>query len=685
MKRIFVCVLLLLSLAASLLLPALAAPAQYTLSAKGLAFLQEFESGATADSVKNCENAVNSFAKEKNVELTQTQFDALVSITYDIGSYTLGYRYGRTIAEGGYTAAELADAWCAWVNKSNGTGFSETQLQRRLRELRLFLYDDYDGTQSELSFRYLIFKPNGGKLEDNTVLCYTAGEPYGELPTAACEGKFFAGWFTAMTDGQRIHSTMTVQENYTVYAHWSDTEPVDPEPTEPSEPTEPTEPSEPVVDPDAPPAVRTSEAGIQFIKDHEGFSRMAYWDYTQYTIGYGTRCEKDEYPDGITEEQADVLLRRMLAEEFEPKIDALEKTRGKAFSRQEYDALVSFTFNVGPGWMSSGYNIYRYVMNGGYTEMELVNCFGSWNKAGGKTVDGLAHRRIDEVNLYLNGEYSMGSTAYLYVTFRLNYDTSTVEKEDDYDYNYYKTGNPFGTLPAPSRSGYRFLGWFETATGGRKFTENSNVPAYTRLKLYAHWEEITEPEPPEDDFPFTDVPKDAWYYPAVYAVYKAGLTNGTSDTTFEPFYPFTRSMIVTMLYRMEKEPEVSIEMPFTDVRPGRFYTLPVAWAYKFNLTKGTNDGSTFEPDAYLTREQLTTMFYRYAQLKGEDVSATYDLSQYKDSEKMSLFSNLPMQWALAHGYYRVENGELRPREGATRAECMDFIARYLGLIEPYES
>ena len=53
---------------------------------------------------------------------------------------------------------------------------------------------------------------------------------------------------------------------------------------------------------------------------------------------------------------------------------------------------------------------------------------------------------------------------------------------------------------------------------------------------------------------------------------------------------------------------------------------------------------------------------------------------------MSLFSNLPMQWALAHGYYRVdESGELRPREGATRAECMDFIARYLGLIDPYET
>lgn len=666
MKRILVSALLMLCLLASLILPAFAEPAALALSAEGLAFLQEFESGATADSAKTVENAVNSYAKEENLTLSQQQFDALVSIAYDVGTYSLAYRYGQTVAAGSYTDMELANAWCAWVKK-NGS-FSETQLQRRIRELQVILYGDYSGKDSELSFRYLIFRGNGGELDSNTVLCYPVGEVYGELPTASLAGKYFAGWFTAISGGSQIHSTTTVAENYTVYAHWSDTKP-----TEPTEPTEPTDPENP---PLTPPALRTSEAGVQFIKNQEGFIPKPVWDYQQYSVGYGSHCNKDDYPDGITLEEADYLLRKMLHEEFEPKLDALEAKRGQAFSQQEYDALISFTYNLGSRWMNGGYNIYRYIMNGGYTEMELVNCFGSWINAGGKSVDGLARRRIDEVNLYLNGVYSIGSTAYLYVKFRLNTDPATVNSEPLYDYNYYKPGSTFGSLPSASRDGYRFVGWFERASGGRRFAADSKVPAYGIMTLYAQWE--------ADDLPFTDVPKDAWYYPAVKAVYEKGWTNGTSATTFEPNYGFARSMMVTVLYRMENQPAVSTQSHFADVGQGRFYTAPVAWAYQTGLTKGNNDGTTFGPDEFQTREQLATFVYRYAQMKGEDVSASYDLTKHPDYQKMSLFSNAPMQWALSHGYLRVDaDGSLRPREGATRAESVDFIARYMGLIDPY--
>ena len=202
------------------------------------------------------------------------------------------------------------------------------------------------------------------------------------------------------------------------------------------------------------------------------------------------------------------------------------------------------------------------------------------------------------------------------------------------------------------------------------------MPAYGIMTLYAQWE--------ADDLPFTDVPKDAWYYPAVKAIYEKGWTNGTSATTFEPNYGFARSMMVTVLYRMENQPAVSTQSHFADVGQGRFYTAPVAWAYQTGLTKGNNDGTTFGPDEFQTREQLATFVYRYAQMKGEDVSASYDLTKYPDYQKMSLFSNAPMQWALSHGYLRVDaDGSLRPREGATRAESVDFIARYMGLIDPY--
>lgn len=57
------------------------------------------------------------------------------------------------------------------------------------------------------------------------------------------------------------------------------------------------------------PALRTSEAGIAFIKDKEGFAQTAYEDSLGWAIGYGTRCEPGEYPNGITEAEADALLR----------------------------------------------------------------------------------------------------------------------------------------------------------------------------------------------------------------------------------------------------------------------------------------------------------------------------------------------------------------------------------------
>ena len=58
----------------------------------------------------------------------------------------------------------------------------------------------------------------------------------------------------------------------------------------------------------AEPELKTSEAGIQFIKEQEGFSATAYEDSIGWAIGYGTHCDVSLYPNGITEEEADRLL-----------------------------------------------------------------------------------------------------------------------------------------------------------------------------------------------------------------------------------------------------------------------------------------------------------------------------------------------------------------------------------------
>lgn len=148
--------------------------------------------------------------------------------------------------------------------------------------------------------------------------------------------------------------------------------------------------------------MKTSQACVDFIKRMEGFLKYPIWDYAQYSVGYGTRCEKGDYPNGITEEEAERLLRKAL-KHFEAGINAI----GRAFTQQQFDALVSFSYNVGLGWTATpNYLIYQLAHGAAYSEAEVLDIFGAWNKAGGNVLDGLTRRRRAEARMWLYGENS---------------------------------------------------------------------------------------------------------------------------------------------------------------------------------------------------------------------------------------------------------------------------------------
>lgn len=150
--------------------------------------------------------------------------------------------------------------------------------------------------------------------------------------------------------------------------------------------------------------MKTSQNCIDFIKRMEGFLKYPVWDYAQYSVGYGTRCEKGEYPNGITEQEAERLLCKAL-EHFEAGINAI----GRAFTQQQFDALVSFSYNVGLGWTTKpNYLIYQLAHGAAYSEAEVLDIFGAWNKAGGNVLDGLTRRRRAEARMWLYGENSGG-------------------------------------------------------------------------------------------------------------------------------------------------------------------------------------------------------------------------------------------------------------------------------------
>ena len=147
-------------------------------------------------------------------------------------------------------------------------------------------------------------------------------------------------------------------------------------------------------------------------------------------------------------------------------------------------------------------------------------------------------------------------------------------------------------------------------TNGTDAATFSPGAACTRAQAVTFlWRARGCPEPKSTTNPFSDVPKDAYYYKAVLWANENNITNGTSATTFSPKSPCTRAHVVTFLWRAEGKPTVSSANPFLDVPAGRYYTDAVLWAVSKEITNGVTPTS-FGPDSPCTRGQIVTFLYR---------------------------------------------------------------------------
>lgn len=175
---------------------------------------------------------------------------------------------------------------------------------------------------------------------------------------------------------------------------------------------------------------------------------------------------------------------------------------------------------------------------------------------------------------------------------------------------------------------------------------------------------------------FTDVDQDAWYHSAVDWAIGKGVMNGVSDTQFAPGESTTRAMVVTMLWRLEDQPDGKPSL-FEDVPVGSWYEKAVNWAAEAGVVKGITDTS-FAPDMNVTREQLVTILYRYAQAKGMDVSVGEDTNilSWNDAFDVSEWAMPAMQWACGASVIEGrDDGTLAPQDNAARAEIAAIFMR----------
>lgn len=175
---------------------------------------------------------------------------------------------------------------------------------------------------------------------------------------------------------------------------------------------------------------------------------------------------------------------------------------------------------------------------------------------------------------------------------------------------------------------------------------------------------------------YNDVTAGDWFTSDVIYVTLTGLMNGTGDG-FSPNNNINRAQLVTVLYRMAGQPEVTGENPFTDVPDGQWYTDAVLWAAENGITDGTSE-TTFSPNNPLTREQMATFLYRFADFETEEpIEITGDLSGYTDADLVADYAVDAMTWAVGEGVISgIGNNTLAPDNTASRAQMATVLTRY---------
>ena len=172
--------------------------------------------------------------------------------------------------------------------------------------------------------------------------------------------------------------------------------------------------------------------------------------------------------------------------------------------------------------------------------------------------------------------------------------------------------NPFQDVPDDAYY-FEAVNWAvaNNVTNGTSETTFSPNVGCTRAQVVTFlWRAAGQPEPTEGTNPFTDVKEGTYYYKAVLWAVEKGITNGTSETTFDPDETCTRAQIVTFLWRREGKPApTGANNPFADVKPSAYFGSAVLWAVEKGITNGTSE-TTFDPDETCTRAQIVTFLWR---------------------------------------------------------------------------
>ncbi len=272
-------------------------------------------------------------------------------------------------------------------------------------------------------------------------------------------------------------------------------------------------------------------------------------------------------------------------------------------------------------------------------------------------------------------------------------------------------GGKLTALPAASRSGYNFNGWYTAASGGEKVDLNKVYEE--TATLYAQWTKITsgggsssggsgggsssggtsrpstakpgtskpvsnKPSTEANDSQqsgpvFNDVPESFWANKEIAWASENGIMNGMGGDRFAPNDTVSRQQLWMVLGRL------------AGAAPS-----DMAAASDWAKENGVSDGTM--PGGNVSRQQLVAMLYRYAKLQGVSVDTLANISSYPDSGSVANYAKDALAWAIANGIINgTSDGRLNPEGTATRAqfavtECWFLFSNHdTGKVQAYSN
>jgi len=187
-----------------------------------------------------------------------------------------------------------------------------------------------------------------------------------------------------------------------------------------------------------------------------------------------------------------------------------------------------------------------------------------------------------------------------------------------------------------------------------------------------------------------DVSPGAWYYDAVEFVFERGIMQGVGGNRFDPQGNFTRAASTATLFRVHNNRVANT----TDSRQNNFndvgntwYAPYVTWASNNSIVNGTSP-TTFAPNQNITRQEIVTLLFRFAQFRGYNTDApSGQLNRFTDRGQIATWANTAMNWAVYTGVMSGRpNNIIAPTDNLTRAEAaqlmMNFLRTDFGNVDP---